>query len=91
MVVPLPGDLCLLELPGVSQQLDDVIAAGARQVVLDLSDTTLVTAAALRVIDTVEHRLEGLGGSLRLRNPSPLPRKVLELTGFARLIEPSST
>lgn len=87
LVLSLAGELCLVEVPALRSQLDDLIAAGARQVVLDLTETTLVTAAALRVFDTAEHRLTGLGGTLRLRNPPPLPGKVLELTGLAGLIE----
>jgi anti-anti-sigma factor len=86
LVLPLAGDLCIAEVPEIRQQIDDIIASGARDLVLDLSEATLLTAAALRVIDTTEHRLQGMGGSLRLQNPRRLPRRVLEITGFDRLI-----
>jgi anti-anti-sigma factor len=87
IVVPLEGELCIAEVPAVRDQLEALIIGGAREIVLDLADVTLVTAAALRVFDTTQHRLEGLGGVLQLRNPSSLTRRVLEITGLDRLVE----
>ena len=88
IVLPLAGELCIAELPAVRAHLETVISGGARQIVLDLTEVTLVTAAALRVFETTQQRLEGVGGSLTLRNPSPLARRVLEITGLDRLAEP---
>jgi anti-anti-sigma factor len=85
-VLPLVGDLCIAELPTVREKIDAAIADGARELVLDLSEATLVTAAAVRVFDTTEHRLTGLGGTLWLRNPRPLALRVLQITGFDRLV-----
>ena len=87
-MLPLPAELCLAELPEVRHAIDDVLGDGAQFLVLDLAETSLLTAAALRIIDTTEHRLVSAGGWLQLRNPLPLPRRVLEITGFDRLIEP---
>jgi anti-anti-sigma factor len=87
IVVPLAGELCIAEVPVVRDQLEALITGGAREIVLDLAEVTLVTAAALRVFDTTQHRLEGLGGLLQLRNPSSLARRVLEITGLDRLVE----
>ena len=86
-VLTLPEELCLVELPAVRQRIDEVIDDGTRHLVLDLAATTLVTAAALRVFDTTEHRLADLGGDLLLRNVRPLPFRVLQITGFDRLVE----
>lgn len=87
-MLTLPPELCIAELPQVRHAIDDVLGEGTRFLVLDLTETALLTAAALRVFDTTEHRLATDGGRLQLRNPLPLPRRVLELTGFAHLIEP---
>jgi anti-anti-sigma factor len=88
-VLHLPEELCIFEIPAVRQRVDECIDDGARHLVFDLAATRLVTAAALRVIDTTDHRLTSLGGALRLRNPLPLPLRVLQITGFDRLVEPS--
>lgn len=87
IVVPLEGDLCIAEVPALRDQIETLIAGGAREVVLDLTEVTLLTAAALRVFDTTQHRLEGLGGLLQLRNPTSLARRVLEITGLSGLVE----
>jgi len=88
LVLPLEGELCIAELPAVRRRIDGAIAEGARDLVLDLTEASLVSAAALRVFDATERRLVGLDGALRLRNPRPLARRVLEITGFDRLVEP---
>ena len=88
-VVALSGELCIAEMGDVRAVIESTINAGARDLVLDLADTTLVTAAALRVFATTANRLEGLGGSFQLRNPSPLTLRVLEITGFERLLGPA--
>jgi len=88
-VIALSGELCIAELPDVRATIEAAITGGAHDLVLDLRDCTLVTAAALRVFVTTANRLEGLGGSLQLRNPSPLTLRVLEITGFERLLGPA--
>ena len=89
-VLALRGELCIAELPSVRSRIDEAITGGSRDLVLDLAATTLVTAAALRVFDATDHRLHVLGGALWLRNPEPLARRVLEITGLDRLIEPAA-
>lgn len=88
-VLALVGDLCIAEAPEVRRRIDDLIALGARDLTIDLAEATLLTAAGLRVFAAAEARLEGLGGCLRLRNPPPLPLRVLQITGFDRLLEPA--
>lgn len=87
-VLALPEELCIAEIRGVRGRIDEAVASGARRLVLDLTATDLVTAAALRVFESTERRLTGLGGALNLRNPRPLPLRVLQITGFDRLLEP---
>ena len=87
-VLALTGELCLAELPGVRDRIEAAVEAGATTLVIDLAATTLVTAAALRVFESAGQRLEAQGGALVLRNPAPLARRVLEITGLDRLLEP---
>lgn len=87
IVLALDGELCIAELVEVRSRIDDALASGVTDLVLDLAGVTLLTAAALRVLNTTEHRLRTQGGTLRVRNPTALARRVLEITGFADLIE----
>ena len=89
-VLSLAGELCVAEVPDARSLIEAAISGGARDLVVDLHEVTLLTAAALRVFATTEARLTALGGALRLRDPLPLPRHVLEITGFDHLVEPSS-
>ena len=57
---------------------------------VDLSEVTLVTAAALRVFQTTRHRLEALGGGLTLRDARPFTRRILQITGLDGLLEENS-
>jgi anti-anti-sigma factor len=88
-VLPLPGELCIADVDDIRRRIDGAIEGGVRDLILDLTETTLLTAAALRVFNITEHRLQTMGGTLTVRNPAPLPRRVLELTGFGGLIEPA--
>jgi anti-anti-sigma factor len=85
IVLPLSGELCIAELPALRERLETLVAGGVREIVLDLTDVTLLTAAALRVFGTTEQRLREHGGTLKLRNPGTLARRVLEITGFGPL------
>ncbi|MEN3273935.1 MAG: hypothetical protein V7636_2696 [Actinomycetota bacterium] len=88
-VLPLRGELCIAELPDVRALIEAAITAGAVALTIDLAEVTLLTAGALRVFATTEARLAAQGGALRLQNPLPLARRVLEIAGFDRLVEPS--
>jgi len=90
-VLPLSGELCIAELPDVRALIDEAINRGTLELTLDLTEVTLVTAAALRVFATTEARLAAQGGTLRLRNPHGLPRRVLQIAGFDHLVDPSIT
>ncbi|MEA3055532.1 MAG: hypothetical protein QOD30_964 [Actinomycetota bacterium] len=87
-VLPLRGELCIAELPDVRALIEAAVTAGAVMLTIDLAEVTLLTAGALRVFATTEHRLVARGGALRLRNPTPLARRVLEIAGFEHLLGP---
>ena len=90
IVLALEGDLCIAELPALRAQIDALVDGGTTRIVLDLGEVVLLTAAALRVFDTTQHRLEALGGGLSLRDASPFFRRILEIGGLAGLLEENS-
>lgn len=63
-------------------KLDDI------PLLVDLSAVTFMGASTLRSIVASRNRLRSRGQSLELRAPSPPARRLLELCGFAHLIQP---
>ena len=90
IVLALEGELCIADLPALRAQIDALVDGGTTQIVLDLGDVSLLTAAALRVFDTTQNRLEALGGGLTLRAATPFHRRVLQITGLDGLVEQNS-
>jgi anti-anti-sigma factor len=56
-------------------------------VTVDLRDVTFIDSSTIGVLVGAQTRLTDAGGSLRLRNPQELPRRVLEIVGLADWIE----
>jgi len=90
IVLALEGELCIAELPALRASIDALVDGGTTRIVLDLGGVTLLTAAALRVFDTTQHRLEALGGSLALRDASPFFCRIIEIGGLDALLEENS-
>jgi anti-anti-sigma factor len=68
------------------EQLRDAIGPLLRrgeQIVLDLSGVGFMGSSCLTVLVQARTTLHGTGGSLILRNPSELARRLLSLTGLA--------
>jgi stage II sporulation protein AA (anti-sigma F factor antagonist) len=94
------GNVVLLAAAGridttTSGALDDALRraleAGARNVVVDLSDVEYISSAGLRVLLVLAKRLRDLRGRLVLCAMSEPVKQVFELAGFMPLftIEPS--
>ena len=58
-----------------------------QRVVLDLSAVRFIDSSCLRVLLLARTMLTDDGGSLILRNPSAVARRVLSLTGMTELFE----
>ena len=71
----------------VNDALRDVLARLDGAVIVDLSNVTFIDSSAIGVLVGAQTRLTEAGGTLRLRNPQDLPRRVLEIVGLADWIE----
>jgi len=80
------GEMDLYAAPFVEERVAEARAAGARQVMLDLSAVTFMDSSGLGVLVNQLKEFRALGGDLTLRAPSPQTRKVLEITGLDRTI-----
>lgn len=91
----LDGDEMRIELQGrldaawsdsVGKALQDALRAGCHSVALDLSGVGYVSSAGIRVLMVLAKQLKAIGGQLRIIDPSPPVRDVLNLVGFHHLI-----
>jgi anti-anti-sigma factor len=59
---------------------------GSQQVVIDLSATTMCDSSGLQVLLDAHFRRSGAGGWVRLVQPQPLVRRVLEITNLLEVL-----
>jgi len=84
-VVALTGEVDLYTAPEFKQQLLDVIALGASQVVVDLTDTTFIDSTTLGVLVGGVKRLRPNGGQLLIVCSDRNITKIFEITGLNRV------
>src|ERR1700722_20204822 len=89
------GDRILLEVQGrldgswadhLANHLAEVVRSGKHNVRLDLSRTTFLSSAGIRVLLIYFKQLKSLQGGLEVWQPSEMVREVLELSGLQALL-----
>jgi anti-sigma B factor antagonist len=69
----------------LQEGIDAAVASftsGSGHVVVDLEGVAFIDSSGLRVLVNAANGLEETGGDLRLRNPSPTVRRLLQVTGL---------
>jgi anti-sigma B factor antagonist len=84
-VISLAGEVDLYTAPEFKQQLLDVIAKGAKHVVVDFSDTTFIDSTTLGVLVGGVKRLRTNDGQLSLVCSDRNITKIFEITGLDRV------
>ena len=87
VVLSLTGEVDALTAPEFGAFFETMIDRGHGAVVLDLAGLRFMDASGLAVISHGAARLAAAGGSLQIRTPAALIRKMLELTGFSALLQ----
>ena len=82
-IISLAGRLSRANAPTLAGALEDDIAAGHREIVLDLSGVDYASSAALEILKHTSERLSQAGGRLVLSDPTPPVRVALDLAGIA--------
>ncbi|KOV85548.1 hypothetical protein ADL03_13735 [Nocardia sp. NRRL S-836] len=67
--------------------LDRLIDGGRRHLVVDVSGITFCDSSGISALVRSRSRAVEAAGSLRLVSPSPAVRRVLDITGLARMFE----
>ncbi|MGQ0624171.1 MAG: STAS domain-containing protein [Sporichthyaceae bacterium] len=81
-VVSLSGDCDLSHTASLHAQLLDVLRARPTGMVIDLSEVTFCDLACLRTMSNLGRRAQSVGIWIRLAGPSPIVRRLLEITGL---------
>ena len=84
-VIALAGEVDLYTAPEFKQQLLDVIGKGAKNVVVDFSDTTFIDSTTLGVLVGGVKRLRTNDGQLSLVCSDRNITKIFEITGLDRV------
>ena len=84
-VISLSGEVDLYTAPEFKQQLLDVIAKGAKTVVVDFSNTTFIDSTTLGVLVGGVKRLRTNDGQLTLVCSDRNITKIFEITGLDRV------
>jgi anti-sigma B factor antagonist len=84
-VISLAGEVDLYTAPEFKQQLLDVIEQGAKDVVVDFSDTTFIDSTTLGVLVGGVKRLRPNDGQLSLVCSDRNITKIFEITGLDRV------
>ena len=84
-VISLTGEVDLYTAPEFKQQLLDVIAKGAKGVVVDFSNTTFIDSTTLGVLVGGVKRLRANEGQLSLVCSDRNITKIFEITGLDRV------
>ena len=84
-VIALTGEVDLYTAPEFKQQLLDVIGKGAKDVIVDFSDTTFIDSTTLGVLVGGVKRLRTNDGQLSLVCSDRNITKIFEITGLDRV------
>ena len=84
-VLALSGRLDTETAVDVELSLQDLLAAGERQFIIDLAGIGYVSSAGLRVLLSLAKQLDGGKGTLRLCGLNPSVKQVFDVAGFSKL------
>ena len=87
VVVEPIGEVDLLTAPALGDLLSALMNRGQTEIVLDLANVEFMDAAGLGVIAVVSSRLRSAGGTFSIRSPSPMIRRLLDISAMDSLLE----
>jgi anti-sigma B factor antagonist len=90
------GDVSVVELHGsldtgtsttTEAILFKLLDSGKNKLLLNVSSTTYISSAGLRIVLATAKRVKGMGGRICLCQPQPTVAEVLSITGFSQVLE----
>jgi anti-sigma B factor antagonist len=86
VLVVVSGEIDLYTAPQLKEALDAGLEAGARGLVVDLTEVTFVDSTALGVLIGAAKRLHAADGSLAIVCPNVKVRHIFQVTGLDRVL-----
>jgi anti-anti-sigma factor len=87
LVLTLRGELDPHTAPQLRSRIDEALANGKVDLVLDLAGVTFIDSSGLRVVLRAHSEAGERNGRLVLRSPSATARRLLDITGLVDHIE----
>lgn len=69
-----------------AQQAMEQVCGQYRSIILNFADLDYISSAGLRVLLTIQKRMNGNGGRLAVSNVRPAVQEVFEMTGFSSIL-----
>lgn len=85
--VRIAGEVDIATAPQITDTVHDAIAAGAREVLLDMADVTFLDSTGIGALLQIKHGVADHDVALRLVDPHPRVVRVLELTGLLDVLQ----
>lgn len=76
------GELDVSTAPDLADLCRSLRARGARDVVIDLTDTSFLDSSGLRALVDAHLLFRDIGGNLRLSHPSDPVKRLFDITGL---------
>lgn len=86
-VIKLAGEVDVYTAPQLKQQMISMLEAGARQILIDLTDVDYFDSTALGVLIGGLKRMRERDGNLSLVCPNARIRRVFEITGLDKIFD----
>jgi len=85
-VLHLRGEFDTFYCPKLQAEVDELVKAGTKRIVLNMRLVKFINSTALGAIIKAHKGLEGRGGGLAVARPSPFVRGILEKVGLNRVV-----
>ena len=77
-VIAIKGEVDLSNAVALQAEIDEVLEADVKRVVLDLSSLTFIDSSGIAVLVRLHNRV----GSVQVRNPTAAIRRIIKVTGL---------
>jgi anti-sigma B factor antagonist len=90
-ILDLVGSLDTQTFPLVEEELSDLIAGGARKILVNFGRLDYISSAGLRILLVAAKQLHRHGGEIQIFALNELVREVFDISGFATIFKVSGT
>lgn len=87
LVVDFDGRLDTQTSDPATDRMDEIIAAGDKNVLLNLEKLEFISSAGLRVFLRTAKSLKSSGGNMKACSPNSVVKEVMEISGFDSLFD----